>query len=206
MKTEEKRVKPLKRPVQERAKFTVEAIYGAFVRIWRRDGWQQLNTRAVALEAGVSTGTLYEYFPNKEALLSGYVRYCIEALIDAIERQVIQAADLPWRERIERLVRLTCGIESAALPYFDGAMFEREHEIAEPKHHRRAYEELSGKWRRAFASCSGLPRALTQQQIDALFIAVWGGRRYLLMLDETMIEQWARAMERHCIAAASAEP
>ena len=67
--------KPLKRPSQRRAKFTVQAIYEAFVRIWQRDGAQAATTRAVALEAGCSVGTLYEYFPNKEALLSGYVQH-----------------------------------------------------------------------------------------------------------------------------------
>lgn len=67
------RPKPHKRPTQARAKFTVEAIYQAFVRIWMRDGWQRLTTREVALEAGFAVGTLYDYFPSKEALLSGYI-------------------------------------------------------------------------------------------------------------------------------------
>jgi DNA invertase Pin-like site-specific DNA recombinase len=45
--------------------FTVQAIYDAFVRIWRRDGWAGVSTRAVALETGVSVGTLYDYFPQQ---------------------------------------------------------------------------------------------------------------------------------------------
>ena len=69
------RPKPLKRPAQARPRFTVQAIYDAFVRIWQRDGSAGVATRAVALETGVAVGTLYEYFPNKQALLSGYVRY-----------------------------------------------------------------------------------------------------------------------------------
>ena len=52
--------KPLKRPTQARARFTVQAIYDAFVRIWQRDGWQRLTTRNVALETGISVGTLYD--------------------------------------------------------------------------------------------------------------------------------------------------
>lgn len=79
------RAKPLKRPSQARAVFTVEAIYEAFVRIWRRDGWSGLTTRAVALEAGVAIGTLYDYFPSKEALLSGYVRHCLEHLLQQVD-------------------------------------------------------------------------------------------------------------------------
>ncbi|WP_230626125.1 TetR/AcrR family transcriptional regulator [Cupriavidus necator] len=76
------RSKPLKRPSQQRAHFTVNAIYDAFVRIWRRHGWDGVTTRAVALEAGFSVGTLYEYFPSKEALVSGYVRHTVETLLD----------------------------------------------------------------------------------------------------------------------------
>jgi AcrR family transcriptional regulator len=189
MKTEEKRVKPLKRPVQERARFTVEAIYGAFVRIWRREGWSGVSTRAVALEAGVSTGTLYEYFPNREALLSGYVRHCIEATLEALDAIPAQS----WRLRVQRLVMLTCGAD-AGLPYFDAAMFKLEQGIAEPKHHRRAYEELSARWRKILAACTDLPRSVRDDEADALFIALWGGRRYLLMLDAPDIATWAGSM------------
>src|SRR6188474_3749569 len=86
--------KPLKRPSQARARFTVQAIYDAFVRIWRRDGWERLTTRAVALETGISVGTLYEYFPNKLALLSGYVRHSVEVLVEAVDREAVQPAEL----------------------------------------------------------------------------------------------------------------
>ena len=80
----ETKPKPLKRPTQARAKATVQAIFDAFVRIWQRDGWARLTTRAVALEAGIAVGTLYDYFPSKTALQSGYVRHCIEHLIRAV--------------------------------------------------------------------------------------------------------------------------
>ena len=200
MKTEEKRVKPLKRPVQERAKFTVEAIYGAFVRIWRRQGWSGVSTRAVALEAGVSTGTLYEYFPNREALLSGYVRHCIEATLAALDAMPVE----PWRTTVRRVVLLTCGADPD-LPYFDAAMFRLEQGIAEAKHHRRAYEELSARWRRILADCADLPWPVDGKEADALFIALWGGRRYLLMLDAPDTQVWAERMVRLTCAALAGE-
>lgn len=196
MKTGEKRVKPLKRPVQERARFTVEAIYGAFVRIWCRDGWSGVSTRAVALEAGVSTGTLYEYFPNREALVSGYVRHCIEATLAALD--AIPAG--PWQARVRRMVMLTCGVD-AGLPYFDAAMFKLEQGIAEQKHHRRAYQELSARWRGILASCADLPRPAEDGEADALFTALWGGRRYLLMLESPDMDAWCEWMV-HFIGAA----
>jgi hypothetical protein len=51
------RSKPLKRPTQARGKFTVQAIYDAFVRIWQAEGWEGVTTRAVALETGIAIGT-----------------------------------------------------------------------------------------------------------------------------------------------------
>ncbi|MFY0731829.1 TetR/AcrR family transcriptional regulator [Pseudomonas sp. NFX15] len=101
------RAKPLKRPSQARAIFTVEAIYQAFVRIWQRDGWAGLTTREVALEAGVAVGTLYDHFPSKEALLCGYARHCLDDLLKRLEEDVVQAQDLAWPVRVKRLVALT---------------------------------------------------------------------------------------------------
>ncbi|MDR6915703.1 AcrR family transcriptional regulator [Pseudomonas sp. 3296] len=172
------RAKPLKRPSQARAIFTVEAIYEAFVRIWRRDGWSGLTTRAVALEAGVAIGTLYDYFPSKEALLSGYVRHCLENLLQHIDEQIVRPTHLDWQARIKRLIRITCDPTDADQPLFDYELMTLEHQIAEPKHHRRVFQELSQKWREAFAACSDLPEHPSDTTIDAWLITAWGGRRY----------------------------
>lgn len=197
------RAKPLKRPSQARAKFTVQAIYDAFVRIWRRQGWAGINTRAVALETGVSVGTLYDYFPSKHALLSGYVRHCIDVLLEAIEQEVVQPTGVTWQERVHRLVRLTCGIDVAELPYFDADMLMLEAQIAEPKHHRRVYDEMSAKWIKAFDACVDLPYPPDTDTVRTLFLSVWGGRRYLLLVQPQDIEAsvWVSEMERLCCSA-----
>ncbi|TPG83901.1 TetR/AcrR family transcriptional regulator [Pseudomonas mandelii] len=172
------RAKPLKRPSQARAIFTVEAIYEAFVRIWQRDGWSGLTTRAVALEAGVAIGTLYDYFPSKEALLSGYIRHCLDALLLRLDEHVVHAKELSWPVRIKRLIRLTCDPNDTFQPLFNDDVLAIEHRIAEPKHHRRVFQELSQKWREAFASCEDLPAQPPPSTIDAWVIMAWGGRRY----------------------------
>lgn len=194
------RIKPLKRPRQARAKFTVQAIYDAFVRIWRTAGWEGVTTRAVAMESGVSIGTLYEYFPNKEALLSGYVRHCIEALLGAIETEVIQPAGLAWNERVNRLVRLTGSLGIPSQSYFDAAMLQLESVIAEPKHHRRVFEELSEKWIRAINACTDLPAKPDPGAVKNLFASVWGGKRYLLLLeaDDAAVGRWIGETAQMC--------
>jgi AcrR family transcriptional regulator len=201
--------KPLKRPSQARAKFTVQAIFDGLVRIWQQHpkGWAGVTTRAVALETGVSVGTLYDYFPSKEALLSGYVRHCMEALLAAIDQQAVQPKDLTWRQRIHRLVRLSCGVDTPELPWFHADMLALEERIAEPKHHKRAHEELLAAWQRVFAACTDLPRPVPPHTQMALHLAVWGGRRYglLLRLEPPALAQWADDMERLCVAAIVAQ-
>lgn len=202
------KAKPLKRPTQARAKVTVQAVFDAFVRIWQRDGWPKLTTRSVALEAGIAIGTLYDYFPSKTALHSGYVRYWIEALLQAVDEQAVQPADLTWRERVHRLVCLACGVERTGLPWFHPDMLELEPQIAEPKHQRRAYDELAAMWQRVFDACTDLPHRPSAATIEALHLAVWGGRRYALLvqLDEARIRRWAEEMERLCHAAVLTSP
>lgn len=198
--------RPHKRPSQARSRFTVQAIYGAFVRIWRRDGWERLTTRAVALETGISVGTLYDYFPNKLALLSGYVRHGMEVLLEAIDREAVQPEGLAWTQRVHQMVRLLCGVDAPELAWFDPHMLALEAQIAQARHHRRVHEELLAAWARVFAACDDLPQRPPAPTLEALHLAVWGGRRYalLLELDEDAMRRWAAETERLCCAAVAA--
>jgi AcrR family transcriptional regulator len=58
-----------RKPKQARARATVEAILEAAAQILERDGTAGYNTNAIAERAGVSVGTLYQYFPDKQAIL-----------------------------------------------------------------------------------------------------------------------------------------
>ena len=62
-------VHPRKTPQQSRSVATVEAIYIATIQVLLSHGAERLTTVHVAQRAGVSVGTLYQYFPNKQALL-----------------------------------------------------------------------------------------------------------------------------------------
>ncbi|MEZ4375191.1 MAG: TetR/AcrR family transcriptional regulator [Polyangiaceae bacterium] len=62
-------LKPRKSPQQERARVLVDAIVEAATRILKQEGAHALNTNHIAELAGVSVGSLYQYFPNKQAIL-----------------------------------------------------------------------------------------------------------------------------------------
>lgn len=82
---------PRKSPRQARSQATVSAILDATARILVERGYAGVTTNAVAERAGVSVGSLYQYFPNKESLL-GEVR---RRHADRMEREVLRAFDRP---------------------------------------------------------------------------------------------------------------
>lgn len=69
MAARKKKVAPRKQPRQERAHATVDAILQAAAYILVRRGWEGLTTNLVAERAGVNIASLYQYFPNKEAIV-----------------------------------------------------------------------------------------------------------------------------------------
>ena len=64
---------PRKRPQQERSRFTVDAILEAAAQVLEAEGYDALTTTRVAERAGVSVGTIYQYFPDKAAVVGGLV-------------------------------------------------------------------------------------------------------------------------------------
>lgn len=77
-------LKPRKQPRQNRSTATVEAILEAAIRILRDDGWAELTTTRVAELAGVSVGSLYQYFPNREAIAVEIVRQRTRAFLEVV--------------------------------------------------------------------------------------------------------------------------
>lgn len=77
---------PRKSPRQGRAIATVDAIFEATIQVLLSDGLIRLNTTRIARRAGVSVGTLYQYFPNKQALLFAVLERHLAMLAGAIEK------------------------------------------------------------------------------------------------------------------------
>jgi AcrR family transcriptional regulator len=76
---------PRKTPVQARSVASVDAILDATIQVLLRVGKERLTTTRVALRAGVSVGTLYQYFPNKSALLQAALRRHLDQIMGAVE-------------------------------------------------------------------------------------------------------------------------
>ena len=73
---------PRKSASQERSRATVDALLEATARVLMKEGYDRASTNRIAEVAGVSIGSLYQYFPSKEALVA--------AVIDRHTQQVSQ--------------------------------------------------------------------------------------------------------------------
>lgn len=78
-------LEPRKSPVQARSNASVDAICEATIQVLLSVGKERLTTTKVAARAGVSVGTLYQYFPNKSSLLQAVLRKHMEDVTRAIE-------------------------------------------------------------------------------------------------------------------------
>ena len=79
-------LQPRKLPRQSRSKATVEAVLDACDDTVARRGYAGLTTHAIAARAGVSVGTLYQYFPNRDAVAGALVLRAMERLLAAMRR------------------------------------------------------------------------------------------------------------------------
>ena len=76
---------PRKSPVQARSAASVDAILEATIQVLLATGKERLTTSRVAARAGVSVGTLYQYFPNKNSLLQAVLRLHFAQVTSAVE-------------------------------------------------------------------------------------------------------------------------
>jgi AcrR family transcriptional regulator len=79
-------LEPRKTPVQARSAASVEAILKATIQVLTSVGKERLTTTRVASRAGVSIGTLYQYFPNKSALLQAALNRHLNEVTEAVEQ------------------------------------------------------------------------------------------------------------------------
>jgi len=118
--------KPRKSPSQERSRATVDAIMQASTYILNEVGWGGLNTNAIAERAGVNIASLYQFFPNKQAVIAELQRRHVASIRADIQHALQNISNQPTLR-----AALTVIVE----------MVVKEHQSA-PEVHKAISEEL----------------------------------------------------------------
>jgi AcrR family transcriptional regulator len=103
MSPQKTKLNPRKKPRQDRSQETVRIIQEAAIRVLKKHGGIRFTTIRVAAEAGISVGSLYQYFPNKESLLFQLHQLEWESTRKTVEAIMDQQGKPPW-ERFSEAV------------------------------------------------------------------------------------------------------
>ncbi|HEX5394030.1 MAG TPA: TetR/AcrR family transcriptional regulator [Rhodocyclaceae bacterium] len=80
-----KRLQPRRTPNQARSRDTVQAVFRAAGKAIEQHGLDRLTTRRIADLAGISVGSLYEYFPNKQAVVNALVEDWMQRVFEVLD-------------------------------------------------------------------------------------------------------------------------
>ena len=97
--------KSRRRPKQERSKVTVDAILQATAQVLVEDGYDNASTNRIARRAGVSVGSLYQYFPDKKTLVSELARRHVQEQTRLIVHALEQTGQKPLPELARGVLR-----------------------------------------------------------------------------------------------------
>jgi AcrR family transcriptional regulator len=133
------RLRPRKAPRQSRSRTTVDAILEAAAQVFTTHGYAAGTTNRIAARAGVSIGSLYEYFPNKDALLVALMERHVaegERVLASAAAATAATSDLDAvvRTFVRAMVRLHARDRALHRVLFEEAPF--------PRAVRRSIEEL----------------------------------------------------------------
>jgi len=154
-----------KEPRQQRSRETVEAILQATARILAERGWGGLTTNHVAGVAGVSVGSLYQYFPNKLSLIEAVRRRHFHEVLAALE-----AAGDRGKSRVQRVEGLVDGMIRAhgRDPAVHQVLME---EVPRGRESKTAHDAFEAEYLGRYESLIGNSRGPRSRRIAAQVLA-----------------------------------
>jgi AcrR family transcriptional regulator len=99
-------IKPRKAASQERSRATVDALVEATARVLVKEGFDKASTNRIAEVAGVSVGSLYQYFPSKEALVAAVIERHQQEIMQTVRGELAEVLAQPVEQAVRKLVAI----------------------------------------------------------------------------------------------------
>jgi len=155
-------------PTQERAQVTVEAMLDAVIKLLKRKGASSITTNRIAETAGVSIGSVYQYFPNKRAIFIALHERHISQVDGVLERCLADGTDATLEEFIASLLLGMIQLHDADPELSELLQIEVPHRAeGTPSLSVRLYKPL----RRVLASRSGKLARAGNLDMQAFFLS-----------------------------------
>jgi AcrR family transcriptional regulator len=154
-------------PKQGRSRQTVEAVLDAVIRVLKREGFAAITTNRIAEVAGVSIGSVYQYFPDKGAIFAALHRRHTEEIDRMIATTLIDHAGEPLDALIRALVDGMIDAHSGD-PEFYGLL------LAQVPHRAGGAKDFAVRLHGAFrlAIASGAPEMRKRRDLDKVAFVV----------------------------------
>ena len=170
---------PRKTPVQARSAVTVEAISEATIQVLLSHGGDRLTTTLVAERAGVSVGTLYQYYPNKEALLFAVLEAAMNRMTVAVETACEQARHKPLADMVKDVVEAFVDAKMAR-PDISAALYQISANVGGPALVKKALQRQRKAVDAMLQTAPDTEAAPEKFTIDIMFAAMAGAMRSVL--------------------------
>lgn len=170
---------PRKTPLQARSTVTVEAISEAAIQVLLSHGEERFTTTRVAERAGVSVGTLYQYYPNKQSLLFAVLENHLKNMVVTVEAACRAALHKPLAEMIREVVEafVDAKMERADISV---ALYRVSADMGGPALFKRILQRLRKAVAAMLQTAPDVTLPPDEFVIDIMFAAMAGAMRSLL--------------------------
>lgn len=170
---------PRKTPVQARSTVTVEAIYEATIQVLLSEDAERLTTTRVAERAGVSVGTLYQYYPNKQSLLFAVLERHMNKVSEAVEAACERARGKPLAAMAQDVVEAFVDAKMVRSD-ISTALYRIATQVDGPALVRRAFQRSEKALATALRTAPDAAVELERFTIQMMFAAMAGTTRSVL--------------------------
>ena len=170
---------PRKRPIQARSAGTVEAISEATIQVLLSHGEERLTTTRIAERAGVSVGTLYQYYPNKQSLLFAVLEHHMNNVAARVEAACVSARHKRLAEMIKEMVEAFVDAKMER-PDISVALYRVSADVGRATLTKRASQRLRKAVEAMLQTATDAKSPPDKFAIDIMLAAMAGAMRSLL--------------------------